>query len=239
MFAKFKWIWAAILILAGACQPQYANLPDKTPEIWRMQMPDSLSWLGPKLNVCTQQQSDVALIIEARPQSEPVSDTADMILRWGDPPAEDQNTWFQIGEDNLVIITHPDNPLSEITADQLQRIFTGQIRSWSEIGEYTEGIFAVDLPAGNEIHQAFSASLGEKPSLSPGAQIAADAVTMRQAVAAQPGAIGYLPARWLDDSVKKLPVIDSRQPRRITFPVLIRFVKPPNPAQQTWLDCLQ
>lgn len=36
--------------------------------------------------------------------------------------------------DNVVVITHPSNPVKELTTEQLRGIFSGEIRNWSEVG---------------------------------------------------------------------------------------------------------
>ncbi len=39
-----------------------------------------------------------------------------------------------VGWDAVVAIVHPDNPLSDISVEQLRGVFTGRIRSWSQLG---------------------------------------------------------------------------------------------------------
>jgi phosphate transport system substrate-binding protein len=36
--------------------------------------------------------------------------------------------------DALVVIVHPDNPVQDITIDQVRRVFEGEIKNWKEIG---------------------------------------------------------------------------------------------------------
>jgi phosphate transport system substrate-binding protein len=40
----------------------------------------------------------------------------------------------------LTIITHPANPLKELTLEQLRKLFTGEITSWSEVGGPVEQV---------------------------------------------------------------------------------------------------
>ncbi|MCP4747725.1 MAG: phosphate ABC transporter substrate-binding protein [Desulfobacteraceae bacterium] len=48
-----------------------------------------------------------------------------------------------VGWDALVVMTHPDNPVNNITTEQLHKIMTGKIRNWSEIGGNNEQILVV------------------------------------------------------------------------------------------------
>ncbi len=40
----------------------------------------------------------------------------------------------KIGLDGIAIIVHPENPLSKITKEQMQDIYTGKITNWTELG---------------------------------------------------------------------------------------------------------
>lgn len=49
------------------------------------------------------------------------------------------NNGFQLREyavalDGIAIVVHPDNPLTQLSLDQLRQIFTGKVRSWHEVG---------------------------------------------------------------------------------------------------------
>ena len=52
-----------------------------------------------------------------------------------------------IAVDNLVVITHPDNPVTQMTMQQLRDIFTGQITNWAEVGGNDAPIIIIDKPA--------------------------------------------------------------------------------------------
>jgi len=41
---------------------------------------------------------------------------------------------FEVGLDGIAVVVHPDNPVSELTLEQLAKIFMGQIRNWNELG---------------------------------------------------------------------------------------------------------
>jgi phosphate transport system substrate-binding protein len=51
---------------------------------------------------------------------------------------------FVIGYDGIAVIVNPENPVSELTIAQLSDIFTGKIKSWSELGWSEVG--GPDLP---------------------------------------------------------------------------------------------
>lgn len=48
-----------------------------------------------------------------------------------------------VGWDALVVMVHPDNPVNNITVDQLYRIMTGEIKNWNEVGGDNEPVLVV------------------------------------------------------------------------------------------------
>lgn len=70
-----------------------------------------------------------------------VSEPSDDILR----QAKDANIEFDmtgIGKDGFVFIVNKDNPVSSLTIEQLQKIYTGEITNWSQVGGNNEEIIA-------------------------------------------------------------------------------------------------
>lgn len=47
----------------------------------------------------------------------------------------EQDAYFEpVAWDALVVITHPDNPVKNITLDQIRGVYLGKIKNWSELG---------------------------------------------------------------------------------------------------------
>lgn len=49
-------------------------------------------------------------------------------------PLEAKAELIQVAWDALVVIVHPDNPVNNITLDELRKIYDGEIISWKELG---------------------------------------------------------------------------------------------------------
>lgn len=234
-FSRFTILVALAL---AACLPTLPEAPLSTPEIWRVQMPASLAWVGARMNVCAQQQAGVALLVDFQPPTAPMLETSDIIVRWGDPDPQDGSDWYKIGEETLAIIIHPQNSIQSISTEQLRQAFTGQVRDWSEVADNEQPLVPVTLPDQDETTLVLGSVAGEAPSITDRTLIAADPAAMIELVAANPGAIGYLPSRWLNESVRELS-LSSDPPAITTRPVLLRFTSAPTPAQTGWLACLQ
>jgi hypothetical protein len=68
--------------------------------------------------------------------------------------------------------------------------------------------------------------------------ITGDPQQMLSAIAADQGAIGFIPVRWLDSTVRSVTIsnIDSAS---LSFPVLVLTPTEPSGAFRTWLSCVQ
>ena len=57
--------------------------------------------------------------------------------------------------DGIAVIVHPDNPLSDMTIEQLAAVFTGEIQNWSEIGGADGEIVLIGREAGSGTRDGF------------------------------------------------------------------------------------
>lgn len=96
--------------------------------------------------------------------------------------------------DSLVVITHPSNPVDQISIEQLRDIYSGQITNWSELGGNDAPITVVNLQEGSGTRQVFKTRVfGDAASGSDISQsIVNDSITMAFLVNDDPNAIGYV-----------------------------------------------
>lgn len=99
-----------------------------------------------------------------------------------------------VAVDSLVIITHPDNPVGEIGIENLQRIYRGEVRNWSDLGGPDMEIKAVARSPGTTTRDFFDARVFGSGRSGSGADpaIAADDQEMAAIVNDEPGSIGYV-----------------------------------------------
>lgn len=164
---------------------------------------------------------------------------ADIRLQWGAMDGENTPA-FILAEDELLIIVHPDNPLSRLSLDVLAAVFTGEIQTWNAIDPSlpVEEIQVLGYDKTSLIQNFFDRTvLVGKGGLFSLAQIAPDPSAMRDAVAQSSATIGILPARWLDERVKPLAL--DGLPGGLTQPVLAITAQQTNDAVTAWLVCLQ
>jgi phosphate transport system substrate-binding protein len=101
----------------------------------------------------------------------------------------------KIARDGICLITSPKNTLPNLNQQQVQEIFTGQIRSWSEVpGATVSGpIDLFDRVASSGTQDAFTnIFLGETLKISPSASQEESNGDLRQAVIPNENAIGFV-----------------------------------------------
>lgn len=62
---------------------------------------------------------------------------------------------FTVAVDALAVIVNPDNPVSQLTIDQLSDIFTGRVTNWKELGGYDAPIVILSRETNSGTHVYF------------------------------------------------------------------------------------
>jgi len=232
-----------VLAILTACGPVSTPIAEPTPPqpvLWRVQLTPSLGWLRPLMNACTRQQPGVSLLAFEMPPAEIDPANADFSLLWQNPP-EAGEAAFQLAEDELVFIVHPSNSLAELNLDALRQLYARQA-TWADLGVPEAGeaaqvepyTYAAQAEPAQILAQAGLnlASAGQHTRLVP------HPPAMLESVAGSPNAIGYIPRKWLNESVRVLPVSDI-EAQALRRPVVALLPQPPGPSQTEWLLCIQ
>ena len=226
-----------LLLAAGACQPapQPAVLP--TPRIMTVQVSPTLTIFAEQFQACAEEMPEIGLVVLERPAGAFDPEQSKIALRWGAGNMPEGYAAV-IGEEALVLVVHPDNPLDQIRLEDARAIYQGTLRDWQEPAPPAE-IQAWAYPAGDDAQAVFeNALLDGAPAAQRVVYLAPDPAAMREAIAANPAAIGFLPARWVDGSVKALPVA-GLEPERLRQPLLAVSEAEPRHPEKSWLICLQ
>lgn len=124
-------------------------------------------------------------------------------------------------EAEIAIIVHPENPVQALSERDIKKLFLGRIRMFPGT---TDAPIVVDQPAGTAVHSVFySGFINMEPEklkryrasyLFSGQgmlPLTVDgALQVRDYVASHPGAIGYVNAEIVDDSVKVVFKVSDR-----------------------------
>ncbi|MBU8906821.1 PstS family phosphate ABC transporter substrate-binding protein [Desertibacillus haloalkaliphilus] len=76
-------------------------------------------------------------------------------------------TLTPIGREAFVFFVHHKNPVDELTIDQLQGIYSGEITNWQDVGGKNERIRAFQRPEGSGSQSALQSMMNSKPLMDP------------------------------------------------------------------------
>lgn len=154
-----------------------------------------------------------------------------------------------IALDGIVIIVNRRNPVSALTIEQARAIFSGEVRSWDELGGLRQSITVITREEGSGTRASFEEKVmfGEDSVPRP---FARDALVqdsngaVREIVASDPAAIGYISFGLVDHRVRAL-ALDRVSPsdstiRSGSYPITRRFLfltkGPPTGKAKDFID---
>ena len=149
-----------------------------------------------------------------------------------------------IARDAIAVIVHPTNPASSLSLVQANRIFSGQIKTWKEVGGPSRPIVIVTREEGSGTREAFQKFVMKKEEISLGSLVQDSNGAIRQVVSSDPNAIGYISLGLVNDKVKALK-IDGVAPNLATVenrtytlvrPFLFVFVGNPEGKAKAFLE---
>lgn len=226
-------------LLLGACTQLATQPPPPTPQVLEVAVTPAMRSWEASLRACAATLPELRLLVEETPASR-LDLEVGISIRLGTPDTSAPYFAAQIGEDQIVVVVHPDNPIQTLTGDALRSLYTGQTTTWdSLVPGFTQPVQVWDYPAQNELHSIFLLSLWKtNPPLILAYQ-APDPAAMLEAIAENPGAVGYLPSSWLKDSPVSLVPVDSAVKEALRQPVLLLSAQPPQGLARSLLGCLQ
>jgi phosphate transport system substrate-binding protein len=124
----------------------------------------------------------------------------------------DSSLWAApIGQDGLVIITHPDNPVTGLTIAQLRAIYQGQLTNWKAVGGQDTEMVVFSREAGSGTRAEFENLVIGTRYTTQAARVAPSSKAMLTSIQQTPASIGYVSISYLNSSVQPL-AIDGIQP---------------------------
>ena len=119
-----------------------------------------------------------------------------------------------IAYDGIAIITNKNNPIKNLTMNEIKDIYTGKITNWSEIvGGKDAPIVVVSREEGSGTRDAFQEIIGyESEELIANSLITNGTGSIKQTVIGNKNAIGFVSFEYLDDEVNIVNV-DNIEPK--------------------------
>lgn len=116
--------------------------------------------------------------------------------------------------DGIAVIVNPENPVDDLTLEQIAKIYTGEISNWKDVGGNDEEIVLIGREAGSGTRDGFESITDTAEACRYRQELTStgDVITT---VAQNPNAIGYASLAAVEDTVKSLSV-DGVQPSEDT-----------------------
>ena len=107
--------------------------------------------------------------------------------------------------DGIAIIVNPQNPVKDLSLEQIAKIYTGEITNWKDVGGEDAEIVRIGREAGSGTRDGFESITDTKDSCKYRQELTStgDVITT---VSTNPDAIGYASLAALKDNVKALTV---------------------------------
>ncbi|WP_418264124.1 phosphate ABC transporter substrate-binding protein [Flavobacterium faecale] len=111
-----------------------------------------------------------------------------------------------IAFDALAVIVNPANKVSQLTREQLEKIYIGEIKNWKEVGGADEKIVAYSRESSSGTYEFFKEEVMDKKNYATDILSLPATGAIVQAVGQTKGAIGYVGLAYETKEVKQIAV---------------------------------
>jgi hypothetical protein len=204
----------ALIILVLVLASCSTSTPPPTPEMVTVYSTAAAQpWL-PLLYECAGTSSLVSRV------DDPSS--AEIILRVGEPKVLTSSA-FQIDTEEVLIATHRQSPVQNLTLDEARALFAGQGDPSLQVWVYASGV---------DVQEVFDQLVMEGRRVTPAARLASNPQQMSDTLVNESNAIGILPRHWKAGDVRDVLTVG-------TVPVLALTESEPQGVVKDLIGCLQ
>jgi phosphate transport system substrate-binding protein len=152
----------------------------------------------------------------------------DLLVMMRRPTEDEPVVYTEFVRTTICLLVSSTLPVTDLTHEQVIRIFSGDITNWSEIGGPDQAILVVMQPRDNAITSAFGQTLMQGTPYTTNAQVLPDIQDVIATVRGVPGAIGYgnlfdLAAIVGEDNENSMDIkiltLDGLQPTDSAYPI--------------------
>lgn len=196
---------------------QGGSSADGTPKTIKMSGSTSMEELAKGFSEAYGEKTGATITVEVGGSSvgfknvaEGVSDIGNVSRDLKDDEKAKGLTETVVAIDGIAVIANAQNKVEDLSADQLKKIFTGEITNWKEVGGEDAAIVVMGREAGSGTRGAFEELLGIEHACKYAEELN-ETGAVKTKVSSTAGAIGYVSMSALDSTVKGLK-IDGVEP---------------------------
>ena len=144
---------------------------------------------GSGIQAVTEGRCDIGLSSRALKDDEKASGLVETVLAY----------------DGIAIVVSPENPVSDLDVDTIDKIYTGEITNWKDVGGDDAEIVLIGREAGSGTRDGFESITGTKDACAYRQELTSTGDVINT-VSQNPNAIGYASLSAVGESVKALTV---------------------------------
>jgi len=130
---------------------------------------------------------------------------------------------YQIGEEELLVVTHRESPVQNLSLEEVQALFSG-------LGEESVQVWV--YPSELDLQRMFDQFVMQGRSVTSSARVAVDPGQMSDILNGETNSVGILSAHWKAGTVREVHSLG-------VFPVLAVLNAEPQGAVESMMACLQ
>ena len=224
------------LWLAACNTPPTATIPP-SPIPLSVSFSPYMAHIQDALHTCALTLPELAVFFERTSGSAQDFEGHDLVIWWGEKPSV-MDFAYPLGHDELVVIANPENPKQELSPQELKALFSGHIEKWTEIGTLDQQVTLWIFPEINLLSELFKLEVLDEQHFSRLASVAPSPQAMLEAIAKNPGAVGFLPRSWTSPDVSIIKIEPDLQ-EALRKPLIVLTKSEPGAGLQNLLTCLQ
>ena len=206
---------AVLLTVLAACSNEEGTADTQTGgSLVTISGSTSVGPLAEKLAMKYQEQNDVKIEVNQIGSSAGITNAINGVSQIGmssrDLKQEEKDSDLQeliIAYDGIVVVTHPSNPVKNLTMEQVKQIFTGEVTNWKEVGGKDMEIVVVSREDGSGSRDAFQEIVGyESGQLIKNAIVASGNGNIKTTVAMNKHAIGFISFEYIDETISPMAI---------------------------------
>jgi hypothetical protein len=234
----------SLLFALSACGAPQVSIPAPTPQAVNLTYPADLQPWVDKLSGCASNNPLISLYTNPSASSDVGILSNDILLNLGQPPQNDNSIYLtQVGREQIDVIINRDNPVSQLSTDEVRSIFSGQQASWNAASAQPIQVWV--LPEGDPVRVIFDQAILQSLPISSDAMLAPDPTAMLEAISQDANGIGYLPASFLnstgsvDPGEVQIVQLDQSAESAFDQPVIALTLGEPQGLLRSLLVCLE
>jgi phosphate transport system substrate-binding protein len=111
-----------------------------------------------------------------------------------------------IAQDGLVIITNHNNPVNNISLEDIRRIYSGNLTNWQDLGGNEQAIVVFSREEGADTRAEFERLVMGDRRTTPNAQLVTSAETTLTRISEEAGGIAYIALNQVNNSARILTI---------------------------------